>query len=167
VHLCCVTCENTNITWYYVIPKNCNIVVSVCCTVHVKKSQCMQQLMDNCSAHKASVGLQVQLLVLWVIENLWLTVVRKESNFVNTRSLIVFCISAEATTSSQNWLSQYKMSVLPVVCENQQLSECAGWRSASSVGVRPSGRRGFLTRNNGRQRRQEGFASNIIHHTYL
>jgi hypothetical protein len=64
VHLCCVTCENTNITWYYVIPKNCHIVVSVCCTVHVKKSQCMQQLMDNCSVRKASVALQVQLLAL-------------------------------------------------------------------------------------------------------
>jgi len=59
-----VMCENTNFTCYYVIPKNYHIVVSVCCTVHVKKSQCMQQLMDNYSVPKASVALQVQLLAL-------------------------------------------------------------------------------------------------------
>ena len=59
-----VMCENTDITWYYVIPKNYHIVVSVCCTLHVKKSQCMQQLMGNCSVRKASVALEVQLLAL-------------------------------------------------------------------------------------------------------
>jgi hypothetical protein len=59
-----VMCENTNITWYYIIPKNYHIVVSVCCTVHVKKSQCMQQLMDNYSVRKASVALEVQSLAL-------------------------------------------------------------------------------------------------------
>jgi len=114
-----VMCENTDITLYYVTPKDYHIVVSVCCTLHVIKSQCMQQLVDNCSMPYASVALEVQLLLLWVIENLWLTVVRKESNFVNTRSLIVACITAEATTSSQTWWSQYNMSVIPVVCENQ------------------------------------------------
>jgi hypothetical protein len=127
-------CGNNNITFHYIIPVDCHIVVSVCCTLLVPKSQCMQQLMYNCSVWKAFVALQVQLLALWVIENLWLIVAREERYFVTTRSLIVACISAEAKTSSQTWWSQY-MSVVPVSCENQQLSECAGWRSASSVGA--------------------------------
>ena len=75
-----VMCENTDITLCYVTPKDYHIVVSVCCTLHVIKSQCMQQLVDNCSMPYASVALEVQLLLLWVIENLWLTVVRKERN---------------------------------------------------------------------------------------
>ena len=130
-----VTCANTDITSFDVIPKDYHIVVSVCCTVHVIKSQCVQQLMYNCSVRKASVALEVQWLVLWMIENLWLTLAREESHFVTTGSLIVACISAEATTSSQTWWSQYNMSVFPVFCENQQLSECAGWRSASKEGA--------------------------------
>jgi len=44
-----VMCANTDITWSDVLPVDCHIVVSVCCTVHVEKSQCMQQLMYNCS----------------------------------------------------------------------------------------------------------------------
>ena len=59
-----VVCANTDITCSYVIPVDCHIVVSVCCTVHVNKSQCMQQLMYNCSVPYASVALEVQLLAL-------------------------------------------------------------------------------------------------------
>ena len=44
-----VICANTDITWFDVFPVNCHIVVSVCCTVLVKKSQCMQQFMYNYS----------------------------------------------------------------------------------------------------------------------
>ena len=44
-----VMCANTDITWSDVLPVDCHIVVSVCCTVHVEKSQCMQQLMYNYS----------------------------------------------------------------------------------------------------------------------
>jgi hypothetical protein len=57
-------CENTDITWFYVIPVDFHIVVSICCTVLVMKSQGMQQLMYNCSVPYASVTLQVQLLAL-------------------------------------------------------------------------------------------------------
>ena len=64
VHPYYVMCENTNSTLCYVTPKDYHIVVSVCCTVHVKKSQCMQQLMYNCSMPYASVALEVQLLAL-------------------------------------------------------------------------------------------------------
>jgi hypothetical protein len=120
-----VMCENTDITFCYVIPVDYHIVVSVCCTVLMIKSQYMQQLMYNCSMRKAFVGLEVQLLALWVIENLWLTVVREERNFVTTRKLIVAFISAEATTSSQTEWSQQNISVTPVICDNQQLSKCS------------------------------------------
>jgi hypothetical protein len=96
-----VMCENTKITWYDVFPVNFHIVVSLCCTLLVVKSQGMKKFMYNCSMPYASVALQVQLLTLWVIENLWLTVVRQERHFFTTRSLIVACISAEVTTSSQ------------------------------------------------------------------
>jgi len=44
-----VMCANTDITLLDVMPVDCHIVVSVCCTVHVKKSQCMQELMYNYS----------------------------------------------------------------------------------------------------------------------
>jgi hypothetical protein len=101
-----VMCENTDITWFDVLPINSHIVVSIYCTVLVEKSQGMQQLMYNCALWQTSVALEVQFLALWVIENLWLTVARQERNFVTTRSLIVACISAEATTSSQTWWSQ-------------------------------------------------------------
>jgi hypothetical protein len=57
-------CENTDITLLYVLPVDCHIVVSLCCTVHVKKSQCMQELMYNYSGPYASVALEVQLLAL-------------------------------------------------------------------------------------------------------
>ena len=65
----CIFCmfvvfANTDITFLYVIPMDYHIVVSVCCTVHVNKSQCMQQLMYNCSVPYASVALEVQLLAL-------------------------------------------------------------------------------------------------------
>ena len=102
----CVMCANSDITWFDVIPVDCHIVVSVCCTVHVKKSQCMQQLMYNYSVPNASVTLEVQWLALWVIENLWLTVSRQERHFVTTRSLVVACSRAEVTTNSQTWCSQ-------------------------------------------------------------
>ena len=59
-----VMCENTNFTCYYVIPADGHIVVSVCCTVHVVKSQGMQQLMYNCAHFQTAVGLEVQLLAL-------------------------------------------------------------------------------------------------------
>jgi hypothetical protein len=107
-----VMCENTDITWYYVIPVDCHPVVSVCCTLLVIKSQCMQQFVYNYSVPYASEALEVHLLALWVIESLWLTVVRKKRNFVTTRNLIVACISAEATTSSQIWWIQYNMSIV-------------------------------------------------------
>ena len=121
---------NTEITCFDVLPVDCHVAVSLCCTLLVPKSQGMQQLVYNCTLWQTSVALQVQILALWVIENLWLIVVREERHFVTTRSLIVSCISAEATTNSQTWWSQYNMSVVPVICE-KQLSECAGWRSAS------------------------------------
>jgi len=59
-----VMCANTDITWFDVLPVDYHIVVSVCCSVHVKKSQCMQQLMYNYSMPYASVALEVQLLAL-------------------------------------------------------------------------------------------------------
>jgi len=49
-----VMCENTDNTSYYVIPADGHIVVSVCCTLHVIKSEGMQQLMYNC-AHFADI----------------------------------------------------------------------------------------------------------------
>ena len=52
--------------------------------------------------------------------------VREERHFVTTRSLIVVCVSTEATTSSQTWRSQYNMSVIPAVCENQQYQNAQG-----------------------------------------
>jgi hypothetical protein len=57
-------CGNTDITWLYVLPMDCHVVVSVCCTVHVKKSQGMQELMYNYSGPYASVTLKVQILAL-------------------------------------------------------------------------------------------------------
>ena len=105
-----VTCENTDITWLDVFPINYHKVVSLCCTMLVPKPQGMQQLMYNCSVPYASVALEVQFLALWVIENLWLTVASQEGHFVTTRSLIVACISAEATTNSQTCWSQQIMS---------------------------------------------------------
>jgi hypothetical protein len=101
-----VMCENTDITWFDVFPVNYHIVVSLGCTVHVPKSQGMQHLMYNCALWHTSDALEVQFLALRVIENLWLTVARQERHFVSTRSLMVACISAEATTSSQTWWSQ-------------------------------------------------------------
>jgi hypothetical protein len=59
-----VMCANIDITCFDVLPVDYHIVVSVCCTVHVKKSQCMQQLMYNYSAPYAAVALEVQLLAL-------------------------------------------------------------------------------------------------------
>jgi len=106
IFIMCVRCAKSNITCLYVIPVDYHIFVSVCCTLHVPKPQCMQQLMYNCSVMYASVTLEVQLLALWVIENLWLTVSRQQRHFVTTRSLTVYCISVEATTNSQTWCSQ-------------------------------------------------------------
>jgi hypothetical protein len=37
--------ENTDITWYYILPVDCNIFVSLWCSVLVIKSQSMKQLM--------------------------------------------------------------------------------------------------------------------------
>jgi len=59
-----VMCANTDITWLYVLPVDCHIVVSVWRIVHVIKSQCMQQLMYNCSVLHASVAIEVQFLAL-------------------------------------------------------------------------------------------------------
>ena len=59
-----VTCENTDITWFDVLQIDCHIVVSLCCTLHVIKSQGMQQLMYNCAQSQTSVALQVQSLAL-------------------------------------------------------------------------------------------------------
>jgi hypothetical protein len=105
VHLYYITCKNTDITWYYVLPQNSHIVVSVWCTLLVPKSQCMQELVYNYSTRKASVAVEVQILALWVIKCLWLIIPRQERHFVTTRSLTVACIRAEATTSSQTWWS--------------------------------------------------------------
>jgi hypothetical protein len=106
-------CENTDITWLYVRPVDCHKVVSIWWSVLVIKSQCMQQLMYNYSMPYASkfAALEVQLLGLWVIENLWLTVVRQERHFVTIRSLIVAYIGAEATMSRQTWWIQQNMWV--------------------------------------------------------
>jgi len=64
IFIMCVMCANIDITWLYVPPVDCHIVVSVCCTVHVPKSQCMQQLMYNCSVPNASIALEGQWLAL-------------------------------------------------------------------------------------------------------
>ena len=127
-YLLCFMCENTDITWLYVLPVDCHIVVSICCTCLVIKSQGMQQLMYNCAMRNALIqaALDVQSLALWQIENLWLTVARQERHFITTRSLTVACISAEATTSSQTWWSQQNMSVVPVICENHQFQNLQG-----------------------------------------
>ena len=109
-----VMCLNTDITLFDVPPVDFHIVVSICCTVLVPKSQGMEQLMYNYSVHNAQIYavLEVQLLALWKIEKLWLTVARQQRCFFTTRSLIVACISAEATTSSQTCWSQQNMSVI-------------------------------------------------------
>jgi len=44
-----VMCANIDITLSDVLPVDCHIVVSVFCSVHVEKSQCVQQLMYNYS----------------------------------------------------------------------------------------------------------------------
>jgi len=170
-----VMCANTDISFLYVFPMNCHIVVSVCCTLHVKKSQGMEQLVYNYSVPYASVALEVQLLGLWVIENLWLTVSRQERHFVTTRSLIVAGISAEATASSQTWWSQQNMSIVPFICENQLCQNVQGegqrpeWeRNFGKIIVFGSYRRvegDYWQEGNGGQRKQEGFASNIMHRT--
>jgi len=61
-----VMCENTDITWFDVVPVDCHIVVSICCTVLVIKPQGMQQLMYNYSVLNACIyaTLQVQSLAL-------------------------------------------------------------------------------------------------------
>jgi hypothetical protein len=59
-----VMCGNTKITCFDVIPVDCHIVVSLCCTLLVIKSQGMQQLMYNYSGVYASVALEIQLLAL-------------------------------------------------------------------------------------------------------
>ena len=68
IFIMCVMCANTDITWLYVLPVDCHIVVSVCCTVHVPKSQCMQQLVFNCPQLEAPIsrcaGFEIQLLAL-------------------------------------------------------------------------------------------------------
>ena len=170
-------CENIDITWFDVFPINYHIVVSLCYTVLVPKPYSMQQLMYNYSMPYASEALEVQVLALWVIENFWLTVARQEKHFITTRILIVACISAEATTSSQTCWNQQNMSVVSVIRENQQCQNVQG------DGQRPNWERNFgeiafvdLVRRvegnyweegNGGQRKQDGFASNIIHHTHF
>jgi hypothetical protein len=67
-----LTCENIDSTWFDVLPVDYDVVVSLCCTVLVPKSQCMQQLVYNCAVPDAAVTLKVQLLALWVIESLCL-----------------------------------------------------------------------------------------------
>jgi hypothetical protein len=62
--LCFFTYENTDITCFYVIPQNCHKIVSVCCTVHVVKSQGMQELVYNYAYRQTSVALEVQILAL-------------------------------------------------------------------------------------------------------
>ena len=69
MHLYCVCyVRNTDITSFDVLPVDCHIVVSVCFTVLVIKSQVMQQLMYNCPKSEAPIsrcaGLEVQLLAL-------------------------------------------------------------------------------------------------------
>ena len=132
-----VVCENTDSTWLNVIPVDCHIVVSICSTLLVEKSQSVQQLMYNCTHWQTSVALEVELLALWVIEYLWLTISRRERHSVTTRGLNVACVSAEATTSSQTSWSQQNMSNFPVICENQQCENVQG------DGQRPEGERNF------------------------
>ena len=48
-----VMCANTDITFLNVIPVDCHIVVSLCCTLLVIKTQGMQQLMFNCPQSEA------------------------------------------------------------------------------------------------------------------
>jgi hypothetical protein len=117
-----VMCQNTHITLLYILPVDCHILVSLRYTVLVIKSQSVKKFMYNYSVNYASnmAALEVQVLALWKIVNLWLIATRQERHFLTTRSLIVACISAEATTSSQTCWSQQNISVLPVICENQQ-----------------------------------------------
>jgi len=64
IYIMFVMCSNTDIALFDVIPVDYHIVVSVCCTVHVPKSKCMQHLMYNYSVPNASIALEVQLLGL-------------------------------------------------------------------------------------------------------
>jgi hypothetical protein len=57
-------CENTDITLFDVLPVNYHMVVSLCCTVLVVKSQSMQQLMYNYCVPNATAALEGQLLAL-------------------------------------------------------------------------------------------------------
>jgi hypothetical protein len=57
-------CENTDITCFDVIPHDCHKVVSVWCTLHVIKSQGMQELMYYYANCQTSVALEVQWLGL-------------------------------------------------------------------------------------------------------
>jgi hypothetical protein len=57
-------CENIHITCFYVSTVNYHVVVSLCCTLHVPKSQCMQQLIYNYFLPNASIAMEVQFLAL-------------------------------------------------------------------------------------------------------
>jgi hypothetical protein len=57
-------CENTDITWLDVLPQDCHKVVSFCCTLHVIKSQGVQELVYNYADRHTSAALEVQILAL-------------------------------------------------------------------------------------------------------
>jgi hypothetical protein len=59
-----VTFEGIVITCFYVIPVDCHKVVSVRGTLHVIKSQSMQELMYNYAMGHTSAALEVQVLTL-------------------------------------------------------------------------------------------------------
>ena len=120
-----VMCENTDITWLYVLPVDCHIVVSVCCTVLVIKSQGMQQLMYNCSMPYASIALEVELLSLWVIENLWLTVARQERHLL-VREDWSWLVSVLKLQQGVRPGEVNRTSVFPVICGNQQCQNVQG-----------------------------------------
>jgi hypothetical protein len=59
-----VTRENTDSTWFDVLPVDCDVVVSVWYSVLVYKSQNIQQQAYNCARFQTSVALEVNFLAL-------------------------------------------------------------------------------------------------------
>jgi hypothetical protein len=57
-------CENTDITFSYVVFVDVNIVVPIWCIVLEVNSQSHQQRLHSCSVTYATVALEVQLLAL-------------------------------------------------------------------------------------------------------
>jgi hypothetical protein len=132
VRLCCVCCMWKHwYTWLYVLPDDCHKPVSVRCTLHVIKSQCMQELVYNCALSQTSVALQVELLALWVIENIWFNLAMQEGHCVSTVILIVFYIGDEAKKTVRELVKSIKRVSPSCHLSIRAISDCEGWRLES------------------------------------